>query len=61
MAPLGPFPYREVKRKVEAVGLVEVGHRGSRVKFAKSAEGGVQTAVVPQHREVAFGTLRSIL
>ena len=59
--PLSPLPYREVKRKLEAVGFVEVGQKGSHVKFAKQTDEGMRTAIVPRHREIAVGTLRSIL
>lgn len=58
---LRPLPYREVKRRLEAAGFAEVGRRGSHVKFAKQRDGSTRTAIVPQHREVAVGTLRSIL
>ena len=61
MAPLRPLPYRVVKRKLEAAGFVEAGQKGSHVKFAKHTEDGVRTAIVPRHREVAVGTLRSIV
>jgi predicted RNA binding protein YcfA (HicA-like mRNA interferase family) len=56
-----PVPYREVKRKLEAAGFVEVGQTGSHMKFAKTTSEGTLTATVPKHREVAAGTLRSIL
>ena len=59
--PLRPLPFREVRRKLEAAGFVEVGQRGSHVKFARDTPGGTRTAVVPRHREVALGTLRSVL
>jgi predicted RNA binding protein YcfA (HicA-like mRNA interferase family) len=59
--PPRPLPYREVKRKLEAAGFAEVGHSGSHVKFAKHVQGGTRTAIVPHHREVASGTLRSII
>ena len=55
------IPYRELKRKLEAAGFVEVGQTGSHVKFAKTTDEGTFTATVPKHREVAAGTLRSIL
>ncbi|MBC8030364.1 MAG: type II toxin-antitoxin system HicA family toxin [Pyrinomonadaceae bacterium] len=55
------MPFREVKRKLEAAGFVEVGQTGSHIKFAKAASVGTRTATVPKHREVAPGTLRSIL
>ena len=59
--PLRPLPFREVKRKLEAAGFVEVSSKGSHVKFAKTTRSGTYTAIVPQHREVSVGTLRSIL
>ncbi|MGB3633555.1 MAG: type II toxin-antitoxin system HicA family toxin [Rubrobacteraceae bacterium] len=59
--PLRPLPYREVKRKLEAAGFVKAGQRGSHVKFAKQTAEGRRTAIVPHLREVAVGTLRSIV
>jgi predicted RNA binding protein YcfA (HicA-like mRNA interferase family) len=59
--PLRPLPYREVKRRLEAAGFKEVSSKGSHVKFARETRHGTQTAIVPQHREVQVGTLRSIL
>lgn len=56
-----PLPFREVKRRLEAVGFVEAGQTGSHIKFAKTTSEGIRTAIVPKHREVAAGTLRSIL
>jgi predicted RNA binding protein YcfA (HicA-like mRNA interferase family) len=50
-------PYREVKRKLEAAGFAEFSH----VKFAKRTPEGLRTTTVPHHREVAPGTIRSIL
>ncbi|MBM3599986.1 MAG: type II toxin-antitoxin system HicA family toxin [Alphaproteobacteria bacterium] len=59
--PLRPLPYREVRRRLRAAGWTEVGTSGSHVKFAKRAGAGLRTAIVPRHREIAIGTLRSIL
>jgi predicted RNA binding protein YcfA (HicA-like mRNA interferase family) len=56
-----PLPYREVKRKLEAAGFVQSGQSGSHVKFIKTTPEGTRTATVPMHREVAAGTLRSVL
>jgi predicted RNA binding protein YcfA (HicA-like mRNA interferase family) len=56
-----PLPFREVKRKLEAAGFAAVGQTGSHIKFAKTTAEGTRTATVPKHREVAAGTLRSIL
>ncbi len=60
--PLRRTPYREVKRKLEAAGFkAPSSGRGSHFKFVKVTEAGTLTAIVPKHREVAVGTLRSIL
>ncbi len=44
-----------------AAGFAEVSRKGSHVKFAKTTSEGTRTAIVPDHREVALGTLRSKL
>ena len=59
--PPKPLPYREGKRRLEAAGFVEFSQKGSHVKFVKYTVDGVRTAIVPHHREVTAGTLRSIL
>lgn len=59
--PPRPLPYREVKRRLMVAGFSEVSQRGSHVKFAKQTPRGLLTAVVPRHREVEAGTIRSIL
>jgi predicted RNA binding protein YcfA (HicA-like mRNA interferase family) len=59
--PLRPLPYREVKRRLEAAGFYEASSRGSHVKFTKEMPQGTRTAIVPHHREITVGTLRSIL
>lgn len=56
-----PLPFREVKRKLEKVGFIQVGQTGSHIKFAKITDEGTRTTTVPRHREIAGGTLRSIL
>jgi len=59
--PLKNLPYREVRRRLLAAGWMEAGTTGSHVKFSKRSAAGIRTAVVPKHREIALGTLRSIL
>ena len=59
--PLKRPPFREVRRRLIAAGWSEVGTTGSHVKFAKHTSTGTRTTIVPKHREVAAGTLRSIL
>jgi len=58
---LKPQPFREIKRRLEAVGFVETGQKGSHVKFVRRLEKTVDTAIVPKKAEVPVGTLRSIL
>lgn len=58
---LRPLPFREVKRRLEAVGFVEASQRGSHVKFIRRSREAVDTAIVPKKSEVPVGTLRSIL
>ena len=61
MGRLKPQPFREVKRRLEAAGFVEASQKGSHVKFVRSSEGVVDTAIVPKKTEIPVGTLRSIL
>ena len=56
-----PLSFRDIRRKLLKAGFYEVGQTGSHVKFAKATNEGTRTATVPRHREVAVGTLRSIL
>jgi predicted RNA binding protein YcfA (HicA-like mRNA interferase family) len=56
-----PLPDREVKRKLEQAGFVEVSQKGSHVKFLREFEDEVWTVIVPYHREISPGTIRSIL
>ncbi|MSP88390.1 MAG: type II toxin-antitoxin system HicA family toxin [Alphaproteobacteria bacterium] len=58
---LRPLPFREVRRRLIAAGWAEVGITGSHVKFAKRIATSLRTAIVPKHREIAAGTLQSIL
>lgn len=59
--PLKPLPFREVRRRLEAAGFHLETQKGSHVKFVRRAGESVLTAIVPQHREVAAGTIHSIL
>lgn len=61
MARLSPQPFREIKRRLEAVGFIEESQKGSHVKFVRRLEDNVDTVIVPQKHEVPVGTLRSIL
>lgn len=49
---------RAVVRALVQVGFTEVSQRGSHLKMRNEAG---KTVIVPMHRELALGTLRSIL
>ncbi len=61
MPPDHPYPFRDVVRALRAAGFAEVSQVGSHVKYARSDPQGRRTVIVPHHREVAAGTLRSVL
>lgn len=56
-----PLSFREAKRKLKAAGFYVISEKGSHVKFVKRTAEGVRAAIVPNHREIAAGTLRSVL
>lgn len=51
----------EVIRALERLGFVQIRQRGSHVTLKKKTSAGDIGCVVPLHRELAIGTLRSIL
>ena len=61
MGRLKPQPFREVKRRLEAAGFVEISQKGSHVKFVRRLDKTVDTAIVPRKRDIPVGTLHSIL
>src|SRR5262245_26434888 len=52
---------REVCRILETQGFVEVLRRGSHIVMQQRIESGTITVPVPDHRELAIGTLQSII
>jgi predicted RNA binding protein YcfA (HicA-like mRNA interferase family) len=52
---------KQAIRALEALGLVQVRQRGSHVVLRRDSPEGTTGCVVPVHRELAVGTLRSIL
>jgi predicted RNA binding protein YcfA (HicA-like mRNA interferase family) len=58
MPPLPILSATAIVQALERAGFVQVRQRGSHVKL-RHADG--RTAIVPMHREVAVGTLHSIL
>jgi predicted RNA binding protein YcfA (HicA-like mRNA interferase family) len=52
---------REVCQILERHGFVEVRRRGSHVVMQRRTDSGTITVPVPDHREIATGTLLSII
>jgi predicted RNA binding protein YcfA (HicA-like mRNA interferase family) len=52
---------QEAIRALEKLGFVRVRQRGSHVVLRREAPEGTTGCVIPLHRELAIGTLRSIL
>ncbi|MFH1051362.1 MAG: type II toxin-antitoxin system HicA family toxin [bacterium] len=61
MPPFKPIKFSIVKRKLQSFGFTLVSQKGSHIKFAKFTDQGVITAIVPNHREVSPGTIKSII
>ena len=52
---------REVSRILQRHGFVEVRRRGSHIVMQRRTEAGSVTVPIPDHRELAIGTLLSII
>lgn len=59
--PIRGLSFRQVANKLRKAGFIEVGQKGSHVKFAKSTDEGTRTTTVAKHDEIAIGTMKSIL
>jgi predicted RNA binding protein YcfA (HicA-like mRNA interferase family) len=59
--PLRPLSFRQVDRRLKAVGFTRAAFHGSHVKDVRETAGQTLTVIVPHHREIAIGTLRSIV
>lgn len=61
MPPNKPLPFREVRRKLLALGFVEISQKGSHIKFIRYIPEGKITAIVPKHKEITGGIIKSII
>lgn len=59
--PPKPISYANARKKLLSAGFLEVSQVGSHVKFAKRVQRDWITTIVPKHREIPGGTVRSIL
>lgn len=55
------YSARQVAKALKRMDFVVISQKGSHIKFRKEKSGKVFTAIVPNHKEIAHGTLQSIL
>ncbi len=59
--PLSPLSFRQVDRRLRAAGFAVVAIHGSHVKYLRADADETRVVIVPRHRAIAIGTLRSIV
>jgi predicted RNA binding protein YcfA (HicA-like mRNA interferase family) len=59
--PLRPLSFRQVDHRLRAAGSIRAAVHGSPRKYVRERAGETRVVIVPRHREIAIGTLRSIL
>lgn len=52
---------RKIIKTLEKAGFYQISQKGSHIKLRGLRKGQLRTAIVPDHKEVAMGTLQSIL
>jgi predicted RNA binding protein YcfA (HicA-like mRNA interferase family) len=52
---------QQIIKTLQKLGFWVVSQKGSHIKLRGIVDGKLQTVIVPNHKEVAFGTFRSIL
>lgn len=51
----------EIKKRLVRLGFEEVSQRGSHLKMTGTIRGKRRVVIIPMHKEVALGTLKSVL
>lgn len=55
------YSAREIVNALRRAGFETVSQKGSHIKLRGIVDGKLQTAIVPNHKEVANGTFKSVL
>ena len=55
------YSARQIIKALTKMGFVKISQKGSHIKMRGLIEGKLQTAIIPNHKQIAVGTLRSIL
>ncbi len=51
----------EIVKRLKRLGFEPVSQKGSHLKLRKGRARSIRTAIVPMHKQVALGTLKSVL
>ena len=54
------LPPNDIIKALSKIGFTKISQRGSHVKFRKDSDP-IRTVIIPMHKEIAKGTLKSIL
>lgn len=55
------YSARNILKALSKAGFVVISQKGSHIKLRGIRNGKIQTVIVPNHKQIAFGTFRSIL
>ena len=55
------YSAREVITRLKRLGFVKISQVGSHIKMRGVRDSKLQTSIVPNHKEIALGTLSSVL
>ena len=55
------YSAKQVIRGLKWFGFVKVSQRGSHIKFRGIVDGKLQTAIVPDHKQLALSTFNSVV
>ncbi|KKS97496.1 MAG: hypothetical protein UV73_C0008G0016 [Candidatus Gottesmanbacteria bacterium GW2011_GWA2_43_14] len=55
------YSARVIKNTLKRAGFEIISQKGSHIKLRGIIEGKIQTVIVPDHKEIARGTFKSIL
>lgn len=55
------YSSREVLKVLKKAGFYQISQKGSHIKLRGMYKGKLQTVIVPNHKQIAWGTFQSIL
>lgn len=55
------YSARQVIKSLQRLGFVTVSQKGSHIKMRNTKDGKVFSPIIPNHKELAIGTLGSVL